>query len=59
MNINATSLDIVLPVLDEERTIESSIRKLVNFSEEFLINFQWKIMVAVSYTHLRAHETDS
>ena len=46
MNINATSLDIVLPVLDEERTIESSIRKLVNFSEEFLINFQWKIIVA-------------
>ena len=46
MNINATSLDIVLPVLDEERTIEPSIRKLVNFSEEFLINFQWKIIVA-------------
>lgn len=46
MDINFTSLDIVLPVLDEERTIESSIRKLVTFSEHFLINYQWKIIVA-------------
>ncbi len=45
MDINFTSLDIVLPVLDEERTIESSIRKLVTFSEDFLINYQWKIIV--------------
>tara|TARA_B100000519_G_scaffold20152_1_gene14484 strand:+ start:664 stop:1419 length:756 start_codon:yes stop_codon:yes gene_type:complete len=46
MDINFTSLDIVLPVLDEERTIESSIRKLVTFSEHFLINYQWEIIVA-------------
>lgn len=46
MDNNYTSLDIVLPVLDEEKTIESSIRKLVSFSEEFLINYQWKIIVA-------------
>ena len=42
----ATSLDVVIPALNEERALASSVTKLHEFLSDRLSDYQWRILIA-------------
>ena len=41
-----TSLEVVLPVLNEEKSLEASTRKLHAFLSDRFVSYDWRILIA-------------
>ena len=41
-----TSLEVVLPVLNEEKSLEASTRKLHSFLSDGFASYEWRILIA-------------